>query len=204
MGGSNTKRSMCKPVAYWARHRLIVRGVSTSMVQLCSSRWGHVMSRMRAQAFIFDPWEAAPWSSITSNLTLHYIKFSWCTTISKKEEDCSSNMDPLMNNSNVKGIKMNKRLVGILSFPRVKVPSCWLLGKILCIEDSGGSSALVYTVNWCSSCDYKIMVSDTTSWFWFKVKNNSLLTFSPLCLRREKKKSLWFGTAAKTLWEQEV
>lgn len=100
------------------------------------------------------------------------------------------------------GIHTNKRLMGILFFPSVKVPSCWLLGKILCIEHSGGSSALVYTVNSCSSCDHKIMVSDNRSWLWFKVKNNSLLTFFPLWVCGAK--SLWFGKAAKALWEQEV
>lgn len=36
-------------------------------------------------------------------------------------------------------------MMGILNFPGVTVPSRWLLGKILCIEDSGGSSALVFT-----------------------------------------------------------
>lgn len=35
--------------------------------------------------------------------------------------------------------------MGILYFPGVAVPSRRLLGKILCIEDSGGSSALVFT-----------------------------------------------------------
>lgn len=45
---------------------------------------------------------------------------------------------------------MNKKLMGILHFPSVTALRLWLLGKILCIEDSGGSSALVFTQSTCA------------------------------------------------------
>lgn len=51
----------------------------------------------------------------------------------------------------------------------------------------------VYTVNSSSSCDHKIMVSDNRSWLRFKVKNNSLLVFSPLGLW-SKKSVIWEGS----------
>lgn len=47
----------------------------------------------------------------------------------------------------------------------------WGLRRELCTR--------VYTVNSCSSCDHRMMVSDNRSWLWFKVKNNSLLAFFP-------------------------
>lgn len=50
-----------------------------------------------------------------------------------------------LTNSNFVEINIKNKMMGILYFPSVTVPSCWLLGKILCIEYSGGSSALVFT-----------------------------------------------------------
>lgn len=76
-------------------------------------------------------------------------------------------------------------------------PTRWLLGNILCIEDSGGSSVLVFTQ---SAHDHNIPVSDNKSWLGFKVKNNSLLTFSPSGSAQQKK----VCDAAKALWEHEV
>lgn len=42
-------------------------------------------------------------------------------------------------------INVKNKTMGILDFPGVTVPSRWLLGKILCIEHTGGSSAVVFT-----------------------------------------------------------
>lgn len=63
-------------------------------------------------------------------------------------------------------------------------PTRWLLGNILCIEDSGGSSVLMFTQ---SAHDHNIPVSDNKSWLGFKVKNNSLLTFFPSGSAQQKK-----------------
>lgn len=43
------------------------------------------------------------------------------------------------------GMHMNKMLMGIFYFPSVTVRSHWLMGNSLCIEDSGGSSVLLFT-----------------------------------------------------------
>lgn len=47
--------------------------------------------------------------------------------------------------SNCVRINVKGKTMGILDLPGVPVHSRWLLGKILCIEHSGGSSALVFT-----------------------------------------------------------
>lgn len=92
------------------------------------------------------------------------------------------------------GIRLSCKMMGILNFPESNSSQLlsvwkdslhWRLRRELC---SG-----VYTVNSCSSCDHKMMVSDNRSWLRFKVKNNSLLTFSPL--------GLWSKKVWDLIWE---
>ena len=108
------------------------------------------MMGLRQEALWHFQWEFIEFSHIWSHSANHSEeKLSadvlWATTDTLFSRNVSIDSSMSIYKQCILEVNMNNKLVGIFYFLSVAAPSHWLLGKILCIEDSGGSSALMFT-----------------------------------------------------------